>query len=111
MPVRGEALLCSGTFGLACCTSSANPLGAFETSAFAQPLRYAFLYVKLIARYHAAARVSAPDVYRWHSQAAKVNDRLIGAKEPIYSQMACRNSGNDARKDHLGSWKICKLAI
>lgn len=81
--VHGEMLLCSGPFCLACCTSSANPLGAFETSTFAQPPRYTFLlYGKLIAHYH-VARVAAPDAYRRPSQAAKVNDRLIGAKEPI----------------------------
>lgn len=81
--VHGEMLLCSGSFCLVCCTSSANPLGAFETSTFAQPPRYTFLLDgKLIAHYH-VARVTAPDAYRRHSQAAKVNDRLIGAKEAI----------------------------
>lgn len=90
---------------LALCTSSANPLGAFEISSFAQPLTHAFPYVKLIVQYQ-VTHVSTSDVYWWHSHTAKVNDPLIGAKEPIYSQMPCSNSGNDAHKDHLGLWGI-----
>lgn len=89
---------------------SANPPRAFETSRFGQPLMSAFLYVKLIVRYQ-VAHVSTPDVYRWCSHTAKVNDPLIGAKEHIYSQMACSNSGNDAYKDHLSSWRIYKSLI
>lgn len=95
---------------LALCTSSAIPLGAFEISSFARPLSHAFPYVKLIVQYQ-VTHVSASDAYWWHNHTAKVNDLLIGAKEPIYSQMACSNSGNDAHKDHLGLGGLSKLLI
>lgn len=80
-----------------------------QISSFAQPLT-TLLYVKLIVQYQVAS-VSTTDVYWWCSHTAKVNDPLIGAKEHIYSQMACSNSGNDAQKDHLSSWRICKSLI